>query len=63
MTRIEIEECNDIERLKELCINQRKQLGVIGEILVDESKMHITPNAAINKIRNYLVSHQYDLEL
>ena len=63
MNRIDIENCNDIEKLKALCIEQRKQLGVIGEILVDESKWHITSEIAVQKIRDYLVEHQYDLRL
>ena len=63
MNRIEIEQCNDIDKLKALCIEQRKQLCVIGEILVDESKWHITSEIAVQKIRDYLVEHQYDLRL
>lgn len=63
MTRVEIEQCNDIDKLKILCIEQRKQLGIIGEILVDESKWHISSDVAIQKIRDYLVEHQYDLKI
>lgn len=63
MNRIEIIECTDIEALKKLCLEFRKQFNVIGEILVDESKWHISADQAVTKIREYLVSHQYDLEL
>mgnify|MGYP001226938356 CR=1 FL=1 len=63
MNRIEIEQCNDIDKLKTLCIEQRKQLGVISEILVDESKWHISSEVAVQKIRDYLVKHQYDLKI
>ena len=31
MNRLEIEQCNDIGQLKALCIEQQKQLSVIGE--------------------------------
>ena len=63
MTRHEIQNCTDIEDLKELCLAQRRQLTIISEILVDESKKHITTKRAIEKIRDYLVKHQYDLKL
>ena len=63
MTAIEIEQCNNIEALRALCLNQRKQLAVIGEILVEESKWHYTANEAVKEIRDYLTKHQYDLSL
>ena len=63
MNRIEIQECNDIETLRRLCLAQRKQLAVVSEILVTESKWDISPERAIEQIRNYLVKHQYDLKL
>jgi deoxyhypusine synthase len=63
MSRLEIEECKDIEELKRLCMAQNEQLSVIGEILVSESKWHITSDEAIKKIRDYLVKHQSDVEL
>lgn len=39
----------------------RKQYCYISETLVDESKWHISPEKAINKIRNYLVDNQHDI--
>jgi len=63
MNRLEIEECEDIEKIKRLCIAQNEQLTVIGEILVSESKWHITSDEAIRKIRDYLVKHQSDIKL
>ncbi len=63
MNRIDIESCNDIDKLKKLCINQYKQLSYISETLVDESKMHITSKMAVEDIRDYLVKHQWDLEI
>lgn len=63
MTRIDIMNCNDITKLKKLCIEQRKQLSMISEILVDESKWHIEAGEAVRKIRDYLTEHQYDLRL
>lgn len=62
MTRLEIEQCNDIDVLKQLCIAQRSQLAYVGEVLIDESKWHIKPDRAIEMIREYLVRHQYELE-
>jgi hypothetical protein len=39
---------------EELLLNYRKTLAVIGEILVDESKVHISSEKAINQIREYM---------
>ena len=63
MNRLEIKKCEDIEELKRLCIAQDEQLTFISEILVSESKWHITPDEAVRKIRDYLVKHQSDVEL
>ncbi len=63
MNRIEIEQCNDIDKLKALCLEQRKQMNYIGELLVDVSKWHISPELAIEKMRNYLVKNQYNLKI
>ena len=62
MTRAEIMECADIEKLKALCLEYRKQASVISEILVDESKWHISSHDAINKIREYLVRNQHEFD-
>lgn len=63
MNRLEIEECEDIEELKRLCIAQNEQLSVVGAFLVSESKWHITSDTAVRQIRDYLVKHQNDVEL
>lgn len=63
MNRLEIENCNDIEALKQLCLAQRSQLNYIGNVLVRESKWEITAKEAIERIRNYMVKHQHDLKL
>lgn len=63
MNRFEIENCNDIEALKQLCLAQRSQLNYIGNVLVRESKWEITAKEAIERIRNYMVKHQNDLKL
>lgn len=63
MNRIEIEECNDIDKLKKLSIAQYKLLFYIGEVLVDESKQHLTPEDAIKKIRTYMTENQNYLNL
>ncbi len=63
MTKSEIKKCDDIEKLRNICLEQWSQLFVVGEILVDESKMHITSEEAVEKIRDYLTKHQYDLDM
>lgn len=63
MNRLAIEECEDIEELKRLCIAQNEQLSVVGAFLVSESKWHITSDEAVRKIRDYLVKHQSDIKL
>jgi hypothetical protein len=40
---------------------QGSQLAYIGEVLVDESKMHLTSDEAVQLIREYLVEHQNDM--
>lgn len=57
-----INQCNDIETLRKFCMIQGSQLTYIGEVLVDESKMHITSDEAVQIIREYLVEHQHDME-
>ena len=63
MTRRDIINCTDIEKLKQICLAQRNQLNYVGEVLVDESKWEISAKDAITEIRNYLVEHQYDIEM
>ena len=63
MTKSEIKKCDDIEKLRKICLEQWSQLFVVSEILVDESKIHITPEEAVEKIRDYLTTHQYDLDM
>lgn len=58
MNRIDIEQCNDMDALKDLAIKQYKALSYIGEICVDVSKWHITSDKAIKMIREYLCSIQ-----
>lgn len=60
VSRREIKNCNDIETLRKLCLIRGKQLAIISDILVDESKKDITTEYAINQIRDYLVNHQHD---
>ena len=54
MNRIEIEECNDIETLRRLCIRQHSAILRIGETLVDNSKSHLTDERTLVEIRNIL---------
>lgn len=61
--KMEIITCQDIDKLKELCINYRDQYAFVSAVLVDESKWHITPEQAIEKIRDYLVSNQGKLDI
>lgn len=59
MNRIDIEKCNDIEALKELCHAYRKACFCISETLVEESKWHITTEDAKDQIRKYLKEIDY----
>ncbi len=54
MNRIEIEECNDIETLRRLCIRQHSAILRIGETLVDNSKSHLTDERTLVEIREIL---------
>lgn len=54
MNRIEIEECNDIETLRRLCIRQHSAILRIGETLVDNSKSHLTNKRTVVEIRDIL---------
>lgn len=54
MNRIEIEECDDIETLRRLCIRQHSVILRIGETLVDNSKSHLTDKHTVIKIRDIL---------
>lgn len=60
MNSIEIEECNDIEKLRNLAMLQCHILFMIGEACVDESKWHFTSKEAIKKIRECL--REYDID-
>jgi len=61
-TKSEIKKCNDVEKLRKICLEQWSQLFVVSEILISESKIHITPEEAVEKIRDYLTTHQHELE-
>ena len=63
MTQYDIESCNDINKLKQICLAQKRQLNIIGGILVDESKSNIIPEKAISVIRDYMVKGQQDINL
>lgn len=63
MTQYDIESCNDINKLKQICLAQKRQLNIIGEILVDESKSNIIPEKAISVIRDYMVKSQQDINM
>ena len=54
MTRLEIEHCNDMEKLKQICLDQHHKLFLIGEALVSESKLHISAEDAVTRIRDYM---------
>ena len=42
MTRMQIEDCNDIQTLKNIALEQHSALFKIGEALVDNDKNHLT---------------------
>jgi hypothetical protein len=61
--KYDIENCDNIEELKRLCLEYRKQLSVVSEYLIDVTKFHITTDEAVRKIREYLVENQSKLEV
>lgn len=44
-------------QVDELLLKYDKTLKIISEILVDESKLHISSEMAIDKIRNYMIEN------
>lgn len=62
MNRIEIEECNDIETLRRLCISQHSAILRIGETLVDNSKSHLTDEHTVAEIRDILRLNDAEME-
>ena len=61
MNILDIEQCNDIDALKQLAIGQYKALSYISETLVDVSKWHITSDEGIRQIRERLQKNNFEL--
>lgn len=61
MNRLDIEQCNDLDKLKELAIEQYKKLFYISETCVDVSKWHITSDEGIKQIRERLQRNNIEL--
>lgn len=57
MSRLDIEKCNDIDELRDICLRYYKALFCISETLVDESKCNISKDKAIEQIRTYLTKY------
>lgn len=51
------------DEVTNFAINMRTLLAIIGEVLVDESKQHITSECAIDEIRDYMNKHQFDTDI
>ena len=62
MTKHDIENCNDVEKLKKLCLSQHSILFCIGETCTSESKKDISSEYAVDKIRRYLNRQENNLE-
>lgn len=62
MNRIDIEQCSNIDALKQLAIGQYKALSYISETLVDVSKWHITSDEGIKLIRERLQKSNFELD-
>ena len=45
---------NNTKQQKEI-ENYKKNMAIISEICIDESKLHITSKQAIKEVRNYLI--------
>jgi hypothetical protein len=54
MNGLYISECEDINKLREECLKQRHILFLIGECLVRESKLEITDESAVKRIRKIM---------
>lgn len=59
MNRLDIEECNDIHKLRDLCIEYYKTLFMISETCIDVSKWHINSDDGIIQIRDYLIDNDH----
>ena len=57
MNRLDIEECNDIHKLRGVCIEQYRTLFNISETCIDVSKWHISSDKGIKQIRVYLIDN------
>ena len=57
MNKRDMEECNDIRKLRGACIEQYKTLFKISETCVDVSKWHIHSDDGIQQIRDYLTDN------
>lgn len=54
MTRMEIEDCKDLNMIKEIALEQHSALFKISEALVDNSKENLTDVKTLISIRHYL---------
>ena len=61
MNKLDIEECNDICKLRDLCIEYYKTLFIISETCIDVSKWHISSDDGIRQIRNYLINNDHNV--
>lgn len=46
---------NLLEKQKKEIENYKKNMAIISEICIDESKLHITSRQAIKEVRNYII--------
>jgi hypothetical protein len=60
MLSYEIDECQDIEALRQQCKKDWDTLALISETLVDYSKCHITAEKALKEIRKYIAQGLID---
>ena len=62
MTSIDIEYCNDVKKLKAMCLEYHSQMFRIRDILGEESMWRISPKEAVNRIRDHLKEQNKNLD-
>ena len=58
MTKLDIMACDDIEVLKQVCLNQRTVITTIRDLLTDEGKQYTSAKLTVDTIRDYITKNQ-----
>lgn len=63
MNKKTIQDCDDIKKLKKLCIAQYSQLSVVSSYITKYGKGETTAERTCDRIGDYLVNHQFEVEI